>query len=115
MAPAVAGKIILVNSWSNYGGDYEEATYRVVDGVCHLQGLITRSSLPHNSTIGVVPEACKPKGRIILSASNHSYATGTGGTLRVDILPSGELIFVGGNVVNQWISLSGMSYIVSSN
>jgi len=105
------GKLDLEKGWENFGGEFQEATYSVANGICYLQGLVKADPIQHGSTIAILPYGCRPSGRIILVTSNHNLGPG-GSSLRVDILASGEILFVGGDILYNWISLSGLSFIV---
>lgn len=106
------GAINLINSWVNYDDGYALASYKLVNGICYLQGLVKRSPIHHNCTIALLPVECRPQGRLIFTVSNHNYNAPGGGSLRVDILANGEIVFVGGDKHHDWLSLSGISFIV---
>ena len=52
---------------------------------------------------------CRPTKRLIFNLNNNAK------TSRVDVLPSGEIKWVSGGKDHRWISLSGISLVVTSS
>ena len=73
-------RIELKNGWQEFEAGFEGANYRVVNGICYLQGLIKqpRPLQPHQ-LIAVLPPEARPKGRLIFITGHQDYHEGRGG------------------------------------
>ena len=98
-------------NWENYsvnfGNEYEDARYYIRDNRVHLAGLIRKSIAINNAEVMVsLPAGYRPLKRYIFNIQSNY------GAIRVDVLPNGEVIFLGGNQSGgqQWVSLSGISF-----
>ncbi len=107
----------MVNGWLNYGGVFatvgfsrtaQDAMYSdeasVIYGLVSLKGLIRAGANTYDTTIFTLPEQYRPKNRIIFATLQNSMAT-----TRLDILPNGQVRFMGNNV--GWYSLDGITFL----
>ncbi|MBT9555897.1 MAG: hypothetical protein IV100_07710 [Myxococcales bacterium] len=84
----------------------EPGVHAHADGRCLLSGSVTIAGA--GATIGVLPEKCRPTGRLVFAASTH------GSSVRVDVLPSGELRLDPNSPVTEApVSLDGILFAVS--
>ncbi|CAE7602039.1 unnamed protein product, partial [Symbiodinium microadriaticum] len=72
------------NGWSNYGKGYAPAKYRVVNGICFLEGLINKGSTTHAATL---PSDCRPKKSLVFDANKQDNID------RVDVAVNGAVMF----------------------
>lgn len=93
--------LALHNNWVNFGGEYREARVTRFDDLCIVSGLIKSGSW---GSLAVLPEACRPAGRLIFNLNNHES------TARVDVTANGEILWVTGGKNHGWISLSGIVF-----
>lgn len=93
------------NSWENYGSGFAPAQYRQgPDGMVYLQGLVKRGVAGSNGTsIFKLPAGMIPNGQLLF----------VDGAKRVDVTPSGEVIYVGGESTVSYLSLSNVSFMPS--
>ncbi|CAE7279738.1 carA2 [Symbiodinium pilosum] len=102
-SPTVVGyPIPLQNGWSNYGNGYAPAKYRVVDGICMLEGLINKGSDNHAATL---PADCRPNKKLVFDANKH------GSIDRLDVDIYGHIFLFNLNA-GDWASLSGVLFDV---
>jgi hypothetical protein len=88
-------------------------SYELLDGVCHLEGLIRGGSLVTGQEIAILPAACRPQRR--LAFTQPVKGKGGSGSCRIDVSPDCSVRWVGGvNDKNEWLSLSGISFLVAS-
>jgi len=93
--------IPLRNGWVNYGGGYRGARVARVGDLCVASGLIKSGGW---GTLALLPQKCRPSGRLIFNLNNHAN------TARVDVQPSGEILWVAGGKDHSWISLDGIVF-----
>ncbi|CAE7552612.1 unnamed protein product [Symbiodinium natans] len=99
----IAGYTIpLQNGWTNYNKGYAPAKYRVVSGICILEGLIETGSSNHAATL---PSDCRPKKKLVFDANKHENID------RIDVGADGQIIFYSLNS-GGWASLSGVAFDV---
>jgi hypothetical protein len=86
--------VSLAAGWANYGAEYDGAAYRKEDGRVHLRGLVTRTDglPPARSPIGTLPAGYRPAKRMIFGSNGGAQVT------RVDVAPSGQIIWVSGKI-----------------
>ncbi|MDJ0861075.1 MAG: PASTA domain-containing protein [Gammaproteobacteria bacterium] len=102
LKPGEGGEdLALKNGWVDYGGGYRKARVARVGGLCVVSGLIKGGAW---STLAVLPQDCHPSRRLIFNLNNHAN------TARVDVLPSGEVIWVTGGKDHGWINLDGIVF-----
>ena len=73
----------------------------VKGSICIVDGLVRGSVW---GKIAQLPSNCRPSKRLIFNLNNHAK------TARVDVLPSGDIIWAGGGKDHAWISLSGIAF-----
>jgi hypothetical protein len=103
--------LTFAGSWTNYGGPYTTGAYRKDPfGKVHLRGLLAKSAgIPASlDVMAVLPPGYRPAMR---------YLFGTGGGAptelysRVDVLPSGEILFLAGATADtDFTSLDNISF-----
>ncbi len=104
-APGVTWtNLTLVNSWVNYGGANTTAQYtKTADNVVQLRGLIRNGANSYDTPIATLPAGFRPKARTLTATtSNNIHA-------RIDIMPNGEIRFMG--TTNVWYSLDTVTFI----
>ena len=93
--------INLING-SNYNYGYNTfKVYKLPNNIIKLSGLINCNL---NQSICILPENCRPKGRLIFTTMLSSNQL-----IRVDILPDGNIIPQKSG--NGWLSLDGISFV----
>ena len=106
-APEAWKSVSLAAGWANFASGFEGAGYRKEDGRVHLRGLVTRTDglPPSSSPIGTLPAGYRPPKRLIFAAN------GGGETVRVDVLPNGQVLWVRGTVNEKdYTSLDTVSF-----
>lgn len=99
----------LLNSWVNYGGEYENAGYwKDKNGVVHLHGVIKDGITTFNTFIFQLPTKYRPEKREIFVAPS-----GSSGMCQIYILPSGN-VSLGNGADTTYISLSGITFKAGS-
>ena len=114
----------LTSPWVNWGASHASAGYKMLDGrVVVLKGLVSYNNAsapaPGSYTIFTVPADYRPEVIRLLVAKT----TGAGTTARVDLQSDGQVVYVtghssgtvhGGAGSGGWISLSGLSFPLST-
>lgn len=99
--------LTLVNGWAWYdasSGMFSTPEYtKTSDNVVHLKGLIRSGSTTYDTVIATLPAGFRPKARILTTTTNTSVYS------RVDILPDGQVRFMGST--NNWFSLDTISFV----
>lgn len=91
------------NSWTNYGGAFQEAKYyKDAFGVVHLMGLVQGGTIGLSYPIFTLPSGYRPTARHIFTTTQND-ALG-----RVDVQADGTVVMLGG--ATGWISLSGINF-----
>lgn len=83
------------------GIGYSNAHVKMQGFMCIVNGVIEGSSF---GLLGTLPPACRPKKSLAFPLNNHY------GTSRVNVHPSGEIMWAGGSHEYKWISLSGITF-----
>lgn len=91
----------LHNGWKCYGGGYGCPSYKRIEGVCSVDGLIKDGHWGHLATL---PSDCRPNKRLVFNLNNHAK------TARVDVLTNGQIHFVKGGQDHHWIALGGIVF-----
>ena len=93
----------LDKGWQNYGGPFQPArVIKSTDGRVTLEGLIHAGSL--TDTIGILSPGYRPKQQLVFDINHHDKS------MRVDVLPTGEVQYVAGGKDYGWLNLSGISF-----
>jgi hypothetical protein len=104
------------SGFADYGGSFENPQGAVnSDGLVVLQGLLrlpkdaAGNLLPvaENTAIGSVPVGYAPKGTLLFRCDTY------GSDIRVDVKPSGDIVYVQGPISN-WVSLSGITFYTTN-
>jgi hypothetical protein len=104
--PSGPQPLVLLNGWTNYGPVYGPATFhKDAYGRVHLSGLIQSGSW--QAVIAALPEGFRPAARVVAGGNVHIS------NARVDILPTGEVVYVSGKGQVEWLSLSGISFLAA--
>lgn len=99
--------VSLAAGWASYGSPFDSAAYRSESGRVHLRGLVTRTDglPPPGSAIGTLPAGYRPPKRMIFAAN------GAGESVRIDVYPNGQIIWVRGTVNEKdYASLDTLSF-----
>jgi len=96
----------LANGWRHYENGNRRAKWTKIGSLCLLTGLVTTNDALAGF-ITRLPESCRPPNRMVFSVSG-----GLPNAVRVDVLPDGHVIFVGGSSVG-WVSLSNIAFIAA--
>ena len=92
---------VKLTNGSNYGSGYREfKVYKIKNNIIKLSGLINCNL---GKTICVLPENCRPKGRLVFVCKSNLDC------IRVDILSNGEVFPYGSG--NYWLSLDNITFI----
>jgi len=106
VVPKLTGSAItLDDAYKVYGKGYAAPQYNVIGSICVLAGMLSG----HNTrgTFAQLPETCRPPYRHIFD--NHVT---DGNTMRVDVLPQGQILYAGGAMDSNFMSFSGMIFPV---
>ena len=93
--------LTFTNGWGNYNGGYATGKIIKKGNEITLSGLIKGTNF---STVCVLPEDCRPKQVLIFTVNHHES------TMRLDILPNGNVTYVTGTNKHNWISLDGIHF-----
>ena len=74
----------------------------MIGSICIVYGMMKGNNL--RETYTKLPKICQPESRTVFD--NHVTESET---MRLDVLPSGEIIYGGGSYDGNWVSLSGMA------
>ncbi len=78
------------------------APYVVKEGnICVVGGSL---AAPRWGLVAKLPKACRPKARLVFTVNNHDWPA------RVDILPDGKILWLGGHGDKPWMSLGGIIF-----
>ena len=109
-APAPSEGLVYSEPYLDYNGGYGNGGVYIDNDRVYLSGLIGKSlGVPGNGdTICTLPASYRPSNRIL--AFGHQ----SGNPVRIDILPTGEVLIVNGaNGSSDFLSLEGISYRVT--
>merc|ERR1712080_267853 len=99
--------LTLMNGWSPYAfykGIYGTPSVTLQGDICIVDGLVIGGV--RGTTIAQLPSNCHPKKRLVFNMNHHDL------TARVDVLPSGEIIWIAGVQRYHFLSLSGIAFSV---
>ena len=93
----------LLNSWVNYGGEFNTAGYyKDPFGRVHLRGLIKDGTATAGTVLFVLPSGYRPSATEVCSTLSNAAAAD------VQVAANGDVkILIGSNV---WLSLDGISF-----
>jgi hypothetical protein len=98
---AAGEQAVFQNSWTKYGGGYEDPCYWKDAASCvHLQGLLAGGTI--GAAAFTLPPGYRPAGQLIFDVQSNS-ALG-----RVDVFLNGVVQVVAGSAA--WVNLSGISF-----
>ena len=101
-----SGVLNLSSTWTHYGGGYKQAKWFKIGKMVVLQGLVRSKEFASQNHMATLPKNCCPKQQLIFSLDQH------GVSFRVDILINGQINWVRGSNTYNWISLSGVVFVV---
>jgi len=90
--------------WKNYGGAYQPLRWERIGRLCVVSGLVT--STDWKDHIVRLPDGCRPEKRTVFGVNVHMSSA------RVDVLPDGRVFYLNGKLDWDWLSLSGIKFIV---
>jgi len=93
--------LALGNGNAAYGAGYAPPTVHVAGGIATVSGVVKTSG---NPTIATLPAGARPKTRMIFTVWALQSA------VRVDVLPDGRIMYIMGQSLANYISLSGISF-----
>ena len=94
-------QLVLLHGATNYGEDYENASYSKINGECVLGGSIRKGS---SWEVALLPEECRPEKALVFNVNNNEC------TMRLDIYEDGKIEAITGGC-HDWVSLNGVSFI----
>ena len=119
-APAsVWTNLTLINSWTNIGGLYAPAAYRLVGDKVELRGLINRSTTPGAPTslaAAILPAGFRPPSGLVMSGNVGGNGYGEYQT-RIDVMADGTVNVYSATAaqnVHTYTSLSNISFSVTA-
>lgn len=95
----------LQNGWTNYGGQWETAQYRRVNGIVYLKGLIKPGTTTTQTVIATLPAGFRPKDDSHIDMANSADTMG-----RINIWSSTGEIRVNGYTAATWWSLANIQF-----
>ena len=99
----VADGFTMEESWKNYSGYFVPVgVKKSADGLVTFSGLIKGGSF--DSTIGRLNQGYRPNKRLIFNLNHHDYS------MRVDVLPTGDVNYVAGGNKYGWVNLTGIRF-----
>ena len=98
-------RIAMQNGWAPYGSGYRQPVITRTGPLCMLGGLVKATNGMQNP-ITTLPPNCRPNKRLVFNLNNHEN------TIRVDVLPSGQVRKVAGAWKHGWLSLDGIFFTV---
>ena len=109
-----AGQSATLHSrWKNYGFTYDGIRVAKSDHIVTLSGLLQDKQFATSGAKGwghlaTLPVGYRPTKRLIFNMNHHQY------TIRVDVLPNGQVLWSGGGGQHPWISLSGIIFATTA-
>jgi hypothetical protein len=103
-------KIDLKEHWASYGAEFGDPSFIVKGGLCCLEGAIKAEERQFDGTrpaaevIAQLPSTCRPSKRLIFNANSDNAIS------RIDILPSGQVMWANGMSKNPVVSLAGIVF-----
>ncbi|WP_298516988.1 hypothetical protein [uncultured Kordia sp.] len=113
VAPGAYTAATMASGWAYYNTsfsvtNFQDPRYRKVNNVVTLEGLCNKSSAINNAdVIMTLPVGFRPTKTRIFSVETEN------GAARVDVNPNGTVIIATGfNVVQNWVSLDGLTFSI---
>jgi len=92
----------LASGWSNYGSGYSPATYKQMDGLCYVEGLVAGPAGTWGN-VATLPAECHPKKTLIFNLNRE------GSIARVNVETDGKIRWIAGAGIS-WLSLTGIFF-----
>ena len=96
----------LNSPFTNYGGTWAVASYRKINDIVCIQGLVLMNGASNGSTLFTLPSGYRPTGYIMFAGFN-----GNAGHARIDIETDGDVILQT-QAANSWVTLT-MTFMVA--
>lgn len=96
----------LNSPFTNYGSAFADASYRKINDIVCIQGLVLINGASNGSTIFTLPSGYRPTGSIMFAGFN-----GNVGHARIDIQSDGDVLLLS-QAANSWVTLT-MTFMVS--
>lgn len=96
----------LNSPFTNYGSGFADASYRKINDIVCIQGLIFINGASNTSTIFTLPSGYRPTGSIMFAGFN-----GNVGHARIDIQSDGDVLLLS-QAANSWVTLT-MTFMVA--
>ena len=106
-AGAQTRTLSLISPWRDFGDGYGSASWFMAGHTCIVSGLIRLEQdglASWKNNIATLPKQCRPIGRLAFLLNQHEESH------RIDVLPSGAIIWVNGRKITNWLSLDGIAF-----
>jgi hypothetical protein len=95
--------------WVNYGSPHSTAQYtKASDGIVTLKGLIRYGPTANGTVLTNLPAGFRPAKKLIFPVLGA--ASGSGGHVRIDVAPTGD-VTIEGNGVNAYLALDSIMFM----
>lgn len=96
----------LAQPWMAAGGEYGDSVRVVKDnGFCLVSGIaMVKTVSDWTPIMGIMPPQCRPESRLRFTVSNEKSSH------VVDVLPSGQIVWIAGEKASERVSLNGISF-----
>jgi hypothetical protein len=92
------------NGWVNYGGVFEPVGFASDNGAVYVAGLAKHAAFPKGKAVFNLPVGFRPSHREIF------VGLAQGVTSRIDVLPTGDVLFVASKPVSGYVSFSNIHF-----
>jgi len=100
---------VFENSWDNHGDSvtlrYGAGFWKQADGTVHLRGAITKTDLPNNETIFILPAGYRPSRLLTFTTTDD-----VGSIFSVSVASTGAVSKTGGSIVLALLLLDGIAF-----
>jgi len=98
----------LRDGWQQYGNTYRDGSWKKVGRTCVVSGLVkNHKSWSDHPVIATLPEDCRPTARLSFGTNVHIQ------TAQVDVLPTGEVMYVHNKANWEWLALDGIAFLTA--
>jgi hypothetical protein len=92
------------NGWVNYGGAFAPVGFSLDNGSVYVSGLAKHAAYPKGKAVFTLPVGMRPANREIFTGMAQEV------TARIDVLPTGEVLFISTKPVSGYASFSNVHF-----
>ncbi|CAJ1386416.1 unnamed protein product [Effrenium voratum] len=91
-------------AWFSDSGSFGDAALYMTGGFCLVEARLRGGHFAAESLLATLPEGCRPTKRLTFSVNHNKYPH------RVDVTPSGSVLWMDGRDRYSWVSLTGIRF-----